>query len=83
MWLAKQRPNQVYLILQMIDMFDTKLAPLDSNYLSVLGQEVELSELWKSKYEEWVEVEVFLKPRDWDQVLQSSTAPLDTKPLEV
>ena len=67
----------------MSDMFDTKLAPLDSNYLSVLGQEVELSELWKSKYEEWVEVEVFLKPRDWDEVLQSSTAPLDTKPLEV
>ena len=64
-------------------MFDTKLAPLDSNYLSVLGQEVELSELWKSKYEEWVEVEVFLKPRDWDKVLQSPMAPLDTKPLEV
>jgi len=59
------------------------LAPLDSNYLSVLGQELELSEVWKTKYEEWMEVEVFMMPRDWDKVLQSPAAFLETKPLEV
>ena len=44
------------------DPFGGKLTPLDCNHLSVLGQEVELSDIWKQKYEEWLEVEVFMMP---------------------
>lgn len=63
--------------------FAGKLAPLDCNPLSVLGQDVELSEIWKENYEKWVEVEVFLMPRDWDKVLHSPTAFLEAKAMEL
>ncbi len=63
--------------------FGGKLTPLDSNYLSVLGQNIELSDIWKEKCEKWVEVEVFLMPRDWDTVLHSPTAFLETKAMEI
>ena len=63
--------------------FAGSLAPLDCNHLSVLGQEVELSDTWKKKYEEWVEVEVFLMPKNWDRILQSPSAFLEAKAMEL
>ena len=66
-----------------IDLFGGKLAPIDMNYLSVLGEPVELSEAWKEKYEEWLEVEVFRMPRDWDKLLESPAHHLEAKPMEL
>lgn len=63
--------------------FRGKLPPLDCNYLSVLGEQVHLSEAWKQKYEEWIEVEVFQMPRDWDSILQSPTAFMEAKAMEL
>ena len=65
------------------DLFGGKLLPIDMNYLSVLSEPVELSETWKRKYKEWVEVEVFQMPRDWDKVLESVSHRLDAKPMEI
>ena len=66
-----------------IDPFRGKLAPIEKNYLSVLGRSVELSEAWKDKYEEWLEVEVFAMPRDWDKFLASPTYHLEAKPMDL
>ena len=63
--------------------FGSELPTIDSNYLSVLGAHVELSHNWKETYQEWLEVEVFQYPKDWDSILHSPTAPLDAKPLEL
>ncbi len=63
--------------------FGGQLAPLDCNPLSVLGQNVELSDIWKENYEKWVDVEVFLMPRDWDKVLHSPNAFLEAKAMEL
>ena len=63
--------------------FGNELAPIDSNYLSVLGGHVELSSNWKETYQEWLEVEVFQHPTNWDNLLQSPTAHLDAIPLEL
>lgn len=65
------------------DPFEGKLSPVSQNYLSVLGESVPLSKEWKEKYEEWVEVEVFQKPMDWDNFLQSPTKFLDAKPMDL
>lgn len=62
--------------------FGSELPPIDSNYLSILGGHVELSSNWKDTYQEWLEVEVFRHPTDWDNLLKSPTAHLDAKPLE-
>ncbi|XP_064397800.1 striatin-interacting proteins 2-like [Halichondria panicea] len=62
------------------DMFDK---PLNTNYLSILGQKMELSDIWKAKYEEWLEVEVFSNPRDWDTIISSPTAFLECKAMEL
>lgn len=66
-----------------IDPFGGKLAPISQNYLSVLGEEFPLSESWKEKYEEWLEVEVFQMPRDWDLFLESPANYLDAKPMDL
>ena len=45
--------------------------------------QVELSDIWKSKYEEWLEVEVFSNPRDWDAIIASPTAFMECKAMEL
>ena len=65
------------------DPFGGKLSPIGQNYLSVLGEHVPLSEAWKEKYEEWVEVEVFQQPRDWDSFLGSPAQYLEAKPMDL
>ena len=62
------------------DPFGGKLPPIN---LSVLGEHVPLSETWKEKYEEWLEVEVFQMPRDWDMFLESPAHYLDAKPMDL
>ena len=56
--------------------------PLDLNYLQLLGQEVHLNDIWKEKYEEWLDVEVFGEPKDWDKILKSHLCYFDLKPME-
>lgn len=65
------------------DPFGGKLVPIAKNYLSVLGEHVALSKTWKEKYEEWLEVEVFQMPRDWDKLLESPTHHLEAKPMDL
>ncbi|CAI8001053.1 Striatin-interacting protein 1 homolog [Geodia barretti] len=65
------------------DPFGGKLSPMSQNYLSVLGKHVPLSKAWKEKYEEWVEVEVFQMPRDWDKFLESPTHYMEAKPMDL
>lgn len=48
--------------------------------LSLITQ-VQLNEIWKEKYEEWLEVEVFGEPKDWDSILKNPNH-FDTKPME-
>lgn len=62
--------------------FGNDLEPIDTNYLSVLGENVELSKQWKDNYENWVEVEVFKHPVNWDNFLRSPTKHIDIKPLD-
>ncbi len=63
--------------------FGLELEQIDTNYLSVLGEQTELSKEWKENYEQWLEVEVFQHPIDWDNFLDSPTRHLDIKPLDV
>lgn len=65
------------------DPFGGKLTPISKNYLSVLGEHVPLSEAWKEKYEEWLEVEVFQMPRDWDKILESPSHHMEVKPMDL
>jgi hypothetical protein len=65
------------------DPFGGKLSPISKNYLSILGEHVPLSEAWKEKYEEWLEVEVFQMPRDWDTFLESPMHHLEAKPMDL
>ena len=65
------------------DPFGGQLAPLDLNHMSVLGQEAELSAVWAEHYLAWLEVEVFLLPRDWDALLLSPSAFLEAKAMEL
>ena len=55
--------------------------PNEVNYLQLLGEDVHLNEIWKEKYEEWLEVEVFGKPKDWDKIIKSPHY-FDVKPME-
>lgn len=55
--------------------------PLELNYLQLLGEDIELNEIWKEKYEEWLEVEVFGEPKDWDKIIKSPQH-FDLKPME-
>ena len=65
------------------DPFGGKLSPISKNYLSILGEHVPLSQAWKEKYEEWLEVEVFQMPRDWDTFLESPMHHLEAKPMDL
>jgi hypothetical protein len=62
--------------------FGVELQPLDTNYLSILGQDIELSQVWKDNYEKWLEVEVFKHQTNWDEVLLSSCSFINVKPLD-
>ena len=48
---------------------DTEFEPVDNCIISVLGDDVELSEDFKENYEKWLESEVFSTQIDWNQVL--------------
>ena len=65
-----------------LDPFGGRLSPMSQNYLSVLGECVPLSQTWKEKWEEWVEIEVFQMPRDWDKLLESPDHYLEAKPMD-
>lgn len=63
--------------------FGVELQPLDTNYMSVLGKQVELSESWKANYEHWVEVEVIQNERNWDLILdEAQLHHLEIKPVD-
>lgn len=61
---------------------EDQLLPLDHNYLSTIAKEIQLSDIWKKKYEEWLEIEVFSAPHDWDKVLSSPHASMEIKAME-
>ena len=44
--------------------------------------QVKLNEVWKKKYEDWLEIEVFSRPHDWDSILSSTSAFMDVKAME-
>ena len=44
--------------------------------------QVQLNEMWKKKYEDWLEVEVFTNPHNWDTALSSSAVFMDVKAME-
>ena len=48
----------------------------------VCADQVKLNAVWKKKYEDWLEVEVFGKPHDWDSLLSSTSAYMDVKTME-
>ncbi|XP_014777551.1 striatin-interacting protein 1 homolog isoform X2 [Octopus bimaculoides] len=48
---------------------DVNFTPVDNCILSVLGQNLQLSDDFKHNYELWLEQEVFSNQVDWDQIL--------------
>lgn len=48
---------------------DPDFKPVDNCTLSVLGEDIELSEEFKQNYERWLDMEVFSNQIDWDQVI--------------
>lgn len=48
----------------------------------VMIVQVHLSDIWKEKYEEWLDIEVFQMPRDWDKILRSPSAYLEVKAMD-
>lgn len=48
---------------------DNDFQPVDNCILSVLGENVELTEDFKENYEQWLDMEVFSTKIDWDQIL--------------
>ena len=48
---------------------DPDFKPVDNCLLSVLGENVELSEEFKNNYERWLDQEVFGRKVDWDLML--------------
>ena len=48
---------------------DPDFKPVDNCTLSVLGEDMELSEEFKQNYERWLDMEVFSNQIDWDQVI--------------
>jgi hypothetical protein len=52
------------------DVFDDELyEPSDFNVVSVLSEDMPLSEDFKNNYEEWLDQEVFGSQIDWDSVV--------------
>ncbi|XP_052213602.1 striatin-interacting protein 1 homolog isoform X2 [Dreissena polymorpha] len=49
---------------------DPDFKPVDNCILSVLGQDLDLSEEFKQNYERWLDMEVFSNQIDWDQIVQ-------------
>ncbi|UYV76194.1 STRIP2 [Cordylochernes scorpioides] len=49
------------------------LEPVDNNFLSVLGRDIELTAEFKTNYERWLAREVFQVSVDWDQLLNPAT----------
>ncbi|WAR25916.1 STRP1-like protein [Mya arenaria] len=49
---------------------DQDYKPVDNCILSVLGQDLDLSEEFKQNYEMWLDMEVFSNQIDWDQIVQ-------------
>lgn len=47
--------------------------------VEMLERDVVLSKSFAEHYEEWVELEVFLMPKDWDRVLKMSSAFMELK----
>lgn len=47
--------------------------------VEMLEKEVELSKNFMEHYEEWVDLEVFLMPKDWDNVLKMPSAFMELK----
>ncbi|XP_064605544.1 striatin-interacting protein 1 homolog isoform X2 [Liolophura sinensis] len=48
---------------------DPEFNPVDNCILSVLGENIELSDEFKRNYEIWLDMEVFSNQIDWDQIL--------------
>lgn len=48
---------------------EPEFQPVDNNILSILGQNVQLCPEFKDNYEQWLEMEVFSRQIDWDQVI--------------
>lgn len=46
--------------------------PVDNNFLSVLGRDLELSPEFKLHYEAWLRGDVFHTTVDWDRLLNPS-----------
>lgn len=44
--------------------------------------QIHLSDIWKKKYKEWLEVEVFSCPHDWDSILSSPAVSMEIKSME-
>lgn len=51
---------------------DPDFQPLDNNFLSALGREVELTDEFKQHYETWLSREVFQTTVDWDQLISTA-----------
>lgn len=51
---------------------DTEFQPVDNNFLSALGREIELTDDFKLNYEAWLQREVFQISVDWDQLLNTN-----------
>ncbi|XP_055999344.1 striatin-interacting protein 1 homolog isoform X3 [Ostrea edulis] len=48
---------------------DPDFKPVDNCTLSVLGEDIDLTEEFKQNYERWLEMEVYSNYIDWDQVI--------------
>ena len=51
----------------------------EGEVVDMLERDVALSKSFTEHYEEWVELEVFLMPKDWDRVLQTPSAYMELK----
>lgn len=63
--------------------FGGQLPALDLHRLSELSEEMQLSARWQEHYEKWLDVEVFLLPRDWDALLHSPSSFMEAKAMEL
>lgn len=69
---SAQGDSQSVLDLMAGDVFDDELyQPSNFNVVSVLSEEIPLSEDFKNNYEEWLDQEVFGCPVDWDAVVRA------------
>ena len=51
----------------------------EGEVVDMLERDVVLSKSFTEHYEEWVELEVFLMPKDWDRVLKTPSAYMELK----